>query len=197
MLTNSGRIEQHSVKGHLAANANNLNFLTSSTMYAESFRLPTNHYLPLVRSRPLRSLPCTRPGGAVLHCNALDHHGHILWQGLRRNTGPCGLVVGKVLCVYRVHPGEVTHVAQENSGLEDHVEAGAGGPEDGADIGEDDFGAFFDRALDDFTLGSGGDLSGNVDEAAGFNGLNIGTEGEGGIGGENGLGTGAHCAVEL
>ncbi len=86
-----------------------------------------------------------------------------------------------------VHGGEVVHVLQKDHGLDHAGEVGAGGGKHGFQVLEDPGGLLDDAARDD--LAGGGierDLAGGVDEVAETDGLRVGPDGGGSIGGSDG-----------
>ena len=71
----------------------------------------------------------------LLQSNTLHLDTDILWESLDGNTTPGGLVwAGEVLLVDGVYAGKVTHVGEEDGGLDDFVEGCSGGGEHGGEV---------------------------------------------------------------
>ena len=91
---------------------------------------------------------------------------------------------GEVAGVDLVHGGEVVHVLEEDGGLENVGEREVDGVEDGAEVFADALGLLGDAAFDEVAGGGvDGDLAGGVDEIADTDGLRVGADGGGSVGG--------------
>ena len=127
----------------------------------------------------------------LLQRNTLHLDLHILWQCLHGHTTPGGLCcAGEVCLVHGVDAGKVAHVGEEDGGLDDLVESGAGGGEDDFEVveggsllgglvrgawreGGGAYGAGLDVTFNHVSLAVGGDLAGAEDEAVGFDCLGL------------------------
>ena len=126
---------------------------------------------------------------SLLHADGFDLHQRA--PGQRTDLhGAAGRVLplSEELSVDRVHGGEVAHALQEYGGLDHIVHGQTGGFKDGLDVGEYLTGLLGNAAGDELA-GSRvkGHLAGRDQEAAAVDGLGIGTDGGGGIGGGNDL----------
>ena len=125
----------------------------------------------------------------LLDADGLDLHQSALGQRSDLHSGAGGiLTLGKELGVHRVHGGEIAHILQEHGGLDHVVHGQAGGLQNGLDIGQHLAGLLGDAAGNKLAGGGvKGHLAGRDQEAAAVDGLGIGTDGGGGIGGGNDL----------
>lgn len=78
-----------------------------------------------------------------------------------------GAVHPEVLLVLGVHLGEILHVGQEDGGFDDTGDVGAGGGEDGADVGDAEGGFVGEGAGGEVAGGEGGQLAGDVEGVGG------------------------------
>ena len=98
------------------------------------------------------------------------------------------LALGEELGIHRVHGGEVAHVLQEHGGLDHIVHGQAGGLHNGLDVAEHLAGLLLDAAGNELAgLGVKGYLAAGDQEAAAVDGLGIGADGGGSIGGGDDL----------
>ena len=107
--------------------------------------------------------------------NTLDLNRHALWQLLNRNTAP-GWLVREELLVGAVHLSKVVHGGDEHVDLDDLLDRGSGGLENGRQVGDALLGHLGDGVGgqgEDLAGGSAWDLAGAVDGGAGLDGLGV------------------------
>ncbi|KFY06950.1 hypothetical protein V492_07594 [Pseudogymnoascus sp. VKM F-4246] len=107
--------------------------------------------------------------------NALNLDRDTLWQLLNSDAAP-GWLVGEELLVGAVHLSKVVHGGDENVDLDDLLDGGSGGLEDGRQVADALLGHLGNGVGgqgEDLAGGSAWDLAGAVDGGAGLDGLRV------------------------
>lgn len=113
-----------------------------------------------------------------------DLHIGVFWQALDCKGLACGKIPREIFSIDSIHIGELRHVAEEDRRLDDVVETNSGFGKDRPQVVHHLVRLGNDVCGDDASGGGiDGDLSGDKQKIAGFDGLAIGPDGGRGVGG--------------